>query len=97
MEVDEETVIHIHDGRCWLPARVSTQIADYIAEGFVFVCVLIFSICLHLGNIEVGDIVQLHRTLGSPHNLAIVMFFCITTRADDHFKLLFKKLCIVSY
>ena len=61
-----------------------------------FLCVD-FSICLHLGNIEVGDIVQLHRTLGSPHNLAIVMFFCIKTRADDHFKLLFKKLCIVSY
>ena len=63
MEVDEETVIHIHDGRCWLPARVSTQIADYIAEGFVFVCVLIFSICLHSGNIEVGLWTDLIKTL----------------------------------
>ena len=77
VQVEGETYLHLSDGQFWVPARVSKQIADYIDKGSLFVCCLLF--CLYnvfvcSGSVEVGDIVQLNKTLGSLHNLAIVIF-----------------------
>ena len=69
--------MHLHDGKFWVPARVSSQIAEYISEGFIEYHFPQNGLEMFSVRIEVEDVVQINKSIGGPQNLSIVISFLI--------------------